>query len=145
MFLQTTKNKIQKLEEQIIRDFSVTCGASCKLPVKFSTPEKLSASSYRVFTEIIKTSDKYYPVGIFAGNVYDGIDGKVAVLNSEYNNLGTVFGTSEGEFLFGIKLPESNARKITDVSEKLYFDLDLKNSGYSLFEQAENQNYIEKC
>lgn len=140
MISQKTNKKIQEIQEKIVRDFSEACGDLYVLPIEFSKPQRVTANNYRVSADVVEAAGKYYPVGVFSGNVYDCINGKVAVLNGEYDSLGTAFGIPDGGFLFGIRVPVSHAKTIDDISEKMFFDLDLKNSDYTLFEGLENQN-----
>ena len=140
MILQKTNVKIREIEEKIVRDFSEACGSFCILPIQFSKPEKISSHNYRVSADVVEIGGKYYPTNIFAEKIYDCVNGKVVILENEYDSLGTAFRTSDEGYLFGMRIPVTNAKTIDDVSEKMYFDLDLRNFDYNLFNNIENQN-----
>lgn len=132
MVLPMTKKRIQEVEKQITRDFSNACETAYTLPLEFSEPKRVKGLTYRVSADVIAVKNKYYPTGVFAGNVFNGIDGKILVLKSEYESLGIPFGTGDGEFLFALKIPNSKAQKIEELVEKMYFDINASELTYSM-------------
>ncbi len=136
MILPITKKKIEDIEKQIVKDFSSACETAYTLPLEFSAPKKQTGSVYRVSADVVEAENKYYPTGVFAGNVLDGVGGKVLVLRSDYESLGIPFGNGDGEFLFAIKAPNSQAKNLQELVQKMYFDIDTKNSSYTLPEQV---------
>ena len=132
MVLPITKKRIQEVEKVIIRDFSNACETAYTLPLKFSQPKREKGLTFRVSADVIAIKDKYYPTGVFSGNMFNGIDGRVLVLKSEYESLGIPFGTGDGEFLFGIKVPNSKAKSIEELVEKMYFDINASELTYSM-------------
>ena len=136
MVLPNTKKRIEEIEKQITRDFSDACETAYTLPLVFSAPKRIGAGSYRVSADVIEASGKYYPTGVFAGNVVDAFGGKVLVLSFDYESLGKLYGKGDGEYLFGIKTTRTDAKDIKDLTEKMYFDIDTRNSSYSLPENV---------
>lgn len=133
MILPMTKKRIAEVEKQIIRDFSNACETAYTMPLEFSEPKRIKGLTYRVSADVIPVKNKYYyPKGVFSGNVFDGVDGKVLVLKSEYESLGVPFGSTDGEFLFAIKIPKSKATKMSELVEKMYFDINAGELTYSM-------------
>lgn len=132
MVLPMTKKRIQEVEKNIIRDFSNACETAYTLPLEFSQPKRLKGLTYRVSADVIAVNNKYYPTGVFAGNLFDGIDGKILVLKSEYESLGIPFGAGDGEYLFALKIQGSKANKLEELVEKMYFDINANELTYSM-------------
>ncbi len=143
MILSMTRKKIIEVEKQIIRDFSNESGTAYTMPLKFSEPKKLKGQTFRVSADVVAVGDKYYPTAVFSGSVHDGYNGKILVLNFEYDSLGVPFGNGDGGIVYGLKYPNENVKKIEDLVEKMYFDINASELTYSMPEGVTEEKQKE--
>jgi hypothetical protein len=102
------KQKIEKLKKQIVSDFTrEVTNVDVELPYQFTKPEKVGKLTYKTSSPVIVLNGKIYPRDIFwSYGVYN--DDIVAFLAGGFSSLGTLYRTSEDEWVAGIKVEKSN-------------------------------------
>lgn len=139
IILPMTKSKIEEVEQQIIRDFSSALETAYILPLTFSKPSKVAKNTYRVSADVVEGKGKYYPKEVFTGGkngVLQSNKGTMLTLSSDYESLGSLFGNSDGEYLFGVLVNSNNRTQFEQYVQKMYFDINTQNGTYAI---AENE------
>ena len=130
MFTFLDRNKIEEIEKQIIREYSAKTETAYTLPYKFTEPKRLKWSKYSVKTDAVVVNGIPYPIDVFSGYGKNVDNSPVLFLMPEYESLGSCFGKSDGEYIFGIKCPGKETLDVFDFVEELEFEIDTKNGTY---------------
>ena len=107
-----------------MRDFSAKTKTAYILPYKFTKPQKLNKSLYRVEMEAVNVNGIYYPVEVFSSIQMVGGE-LVYIINYDYESLGKCYHLLDGDMLCAIK----GGEEIPEI-EMLQFNIDTKNKTY---------------
>lgn len=140
MFLLVDRKQIEKVEDQISRDFSSVLHTAYPFNLEYSKPKQIKFSTYRVSTDVVQLGSKYYPAHVFCG-VQELDVGKAFLLDSKYESLGGAVAIIDGRIVFGIKSKTATANNLKEAVKPLYFDINVSNGTYEVVDEKAEREF----